>query len=187
MKKIISILLAIMMFPCIFPAVASENYVLALYKPVPYEDHTPLKIPAGSAAAQRFVAENSWDIFTVACPSFSNNIGSLTLSIYAWQGDYASTTASEKLASKRFVDFADNANLRLFLSVPLPAGEYLFVLDEPEEQVGVWQYFQGTYKGECYLGGEKIRGNFEARVLYVINEGPITVPDEYLTPPDSIH
>lgn len=167
----------------LFSTACAEDYVLSLYAPIPYEDHTPMVIKPGQVASQRFVAENDWDIFTVACPSFSNNYGSLTLSIYTWQSDYDTTVQVEPLVSKRFVDFADNANLRIFLEEPLAAGEYLFTLSDAEESVGVWQYFQGTYEGQCYVDGKPMRGNFEARVLYVLNAGPITVPDEYLTPP----
>ena len=180
MKKYLLLLVVVLLS---FSVACAESYVLALYEPVPYEDHTPMTIKPGQAASQRFTAEQPWDVFTVACPSFSNNEGSLTLSVYAWQGDYAATVKAEPLLSKRFVDFPDNANLRIFLDEPLPAGEYLFMLDDAVESVGVWQYFQGTYEGQCYLDGEPIRGNFEARVLYVLNEGPNTVPDEYLTPP----
>lgn len=80
---------------------------------------------------------------SASCPSYSDDLGSLTLKVYAWNTDYETTTAAEPLFSEQFVDFADNSNLISFFEEgQIGSGTFLIVLcdgDDPEGQgVGVW-------------------------------------------------
>jgi len=126
----------------------------------------PLPIDHDTWIGQHFHTEKPWDCFLVNCPSFHNNIGSVSVSIYSWKEDCAASIASSPLAQQRFVDFKDNAQLRIFLKKALPAGDYLAVLEDIQPDVGVWMH-EKAGQGQCYLNGKAYPGGFEARVLYV--------------------
>ncbi|MBE6708206.1 MAG: hypothetical protein E7578_03060 [Ruminococcaceae bacterium] len=82
------------------------------------------------------------------CPSYAENTGSLTFSVYKWAGDYESTIASMPIVSNRFVDYKDNATLIMDLSDTagngLAEGEYLWRVHEGSDPdgngVGIYFY-----------------------------------------------
>ncbi|MBQ1233765.1 MAG: hypothetical protein IIU63_06305 [Clostridia bacterium] len=78
----------------------------------------------------------------VQAPSYSDNIGNLTIKIFAWNTDYDTTVAAEPIYAQEFVDFADNSDLVCeFEEGQIPAGKYLILacdaVDEGEG-VGLW-------------------------------------------------
>ncbi len=87
---------------------------------------------------------------TAHCPSYAENTGSLTFSVYKWTGDYASTIAAMPIISNRYVDYKDNATLVLDLNDTsgkgLAEGEYLWRIHEGSDPdgngVGVYFYSQ---------------------------------------------
>ena len=76
------------------------------------------------------------------CPSYSDDIGSLTLKVFAWNTDFDTTVAAEPLYSEEFVDFADNSSLLSFFDEGLiGSGTFLILLCEGKDEgegVGVW-------------------------------------------------
>jgi len=85
------------------------------------------------------------------CPSFADNEGKITFSVYKWMGDYATTIAATPVTSIVFMDYEDNATLTFDLKDSagkgLVAGEYLWRMhdcyDDPEKTstgVGIWYY-----------------------------------------------
>lgn len=84
----------------------------------------------------------------VQAPSYSDNIGNLTIKIYAWNTDYATTVAAEPVYAEEFVDFADNSTLTCeFEEGQIGAGRYLIVAcdavdagaeTDSNKGVGVW-------------------------------------------------
>lgn len=82
------------------------------------------------------------------CPSYGENTGSLTFSVYKWNGDYATTIAAMPIVSERFVDYKDNATLMLDLcdtsGKGLAEGEYLWRIHEGADPdgngVGIYFY-----------------------------------------------
>ena len=70
----------------------------------------------------------------VQAPSYSDNIGNLTIKVFAWNTDYDTTVAAEPVYSQEFVDFADNSEL---VCDPVDEGG--------GEGVGLWM--GKTYKG----------------------------------------
>ncbi len=82
------------------------------------------------------------------CPSYADNTGSLTFSVYKWNGDYATTIAAMPVVSERFVDYKDNATLILDLrdasGKGLVEGEYLWRIHEGADPdgngVGIYFY-----------------------------------------------
>lgn len=105
----------------------------------------------------------------IGCPSWNDNKGTLTLSIYRWvegtgknekaelQDGYAKTVASEPILSQTFESFADNETLALYLDA-LGLGEggtYLAVLFNPdEEDLGVG-YQKSGFDARDYYGALK--------------------------------
>ena len=109
---------------------------------------TPISLmKSGSSVATHFVFQEGFlESITANCPSWSNDIGSLTMKIYKWDTDYDTTIAADPVISETFVDYPDNDTLSLDLSTDesrgLEAGEYLWFLGDGEDSsgsgVGVW-------------------------------------------------
>ncbi len=99
---------------------------------------------------------------TVSCPSYSNHIGSLRLSLFRWTDSYEKTLASEPLLRQTFKDFPDNSPLTLSISpeTPFSPGEYLFVLDQAVERVGVWTQSNHPGQAQCFFNGKPIPRGF---------------------------
>ncbi|MDD4772485.1 MAG: hypothetical protein PHZ09_02635 [Eubacteriales bacterium] len=119
-----------------------------------YEDdgggHNPYSLMAeGSSIGVHFKVEEGFlEDFSINCPSWSNDIGSLTMRVYKWDTDYASTVAASPVAEETFVDYVDNDWLIMYFdddgAKGLEAGEYLVTLgdgvDESGSGVGLWTY-----------------------------------------------
>ena len=80
---------------------------------------------------------------SVPAPSWGDNIGNLTVKIFAWNTDYDTTVAAEHVYAEEFVDFQDNGNLVCeFDEGEIPAGRYLILVcdgvDASGTGVGVW-------------------------------------------------
>ncbi len=103
---------------------------------------TPFDFNQAATRGQKF-SSAGFDALRVAAPSWGNNIGNLTLSLYVWDTNYAQTIAQVPLSQKTFVDYSDNAWLELETN-PQPQGEYLWVLSNPIEWVGVYAYQRQT-------------------------------------------
>ena len=80
---------------------------------------------------------------SVQAPSWGDNLGSLTIKVFTWNTDFATTVAAEPVYAEEFVDFQDNGNLVCeFEENQIPAGRYLLLVcdgvDESGTGVGVW-------------------------------------------------
>ncbi len=122
----------------------------------------------GDTAGMKFTAASSFSGIDATCPSWNNNIGDLTLSLYTWNTDYATSVAQTPLASQTFVDFNDNAFLNLEFD-SLPAGDYVWVLTNPREVVGVWKYQDETLGVVSYFNGSAVSGDYASQIKYVSN------------------
>jgi len=99
---------------------------------------TPFDFNQTATRGQKFTS-SGFDALRVSAPSWGNSVGNLTLSLYVWNTDYATTTAQAPIARKTFVDYADNAWLEL--EFPMQGqGQYLWELSDPTEWVGVYAY-----------------------------------------------
>lgn len=95
----------------------------------------------------RFYAAAPFDAVSVSCPSYSDNIGSLTFSLYRWDGNYIATRLAPAVAAETYVDFNDNATLTMSFD-ECGTGEYLLLLSGGTGGVGVWMFSRsesGTY------------------------------------------
>ncbi|WP_242875667.1 RHS repeat-associated core domain-containing protein [Anaerobium acetethylicum] len=128
--------------------------------------HSPVQIAGTGSAAEKLTAASTFSKVSVCCPSWNNNIGDLTLRLYRWDTSYSTTIAQTPVASKTFHDFTDNQWLELGFAPQAP-GEYLWVLDNPSETVGVWKHENSTNSNTAYVNGAAVSGDFESRIGYV--------------------
>ncbi len=134
-------------------------------KPIVMAYPESLQPVKGETAAMRFTAADSFSIIDVHCPSWSNNIGHLTLSLYRWNTNYAKTLLNPVLAKKIFENFPDNARLSLSFSNLAP-GAYLWVLHDAVETVGVWKYASSSGPSGSYFNNLAVTGNYVSRIFY---------------------
>ncbi len=68
----------------------------------------------------------------VGCPSWSNDIGELTVSLYAFDTDYATSVSKDPIVKHTFVDYQDNSYIGFEFTeaAPLKAGEYVIELSD---------------------------------------------------------
>ena len=146
-------------------------------------NRTPISLMAADASVAAHIAsEGIIESVSANCPSWSDNVGSLTMKFYAWNTDYETTLAGEALVAETFVDYEDNATLEMdltddFAEGGLPAGEYLWILcdgvDEGKSGVGIWAQgypdedpvIKGLYKnGKEYTSGASFEADFVIRI-----------------------
>jgi hypothetical protein len=120
---------------------------------------------SGSAAALRFTAASPFYAINASCPSWGNNIGDITLSLFKWNTNYAQSVSAPPLASKTFVNYSDNEKIRLTFNQQ-GAGEYIWVLSNGTEQVGVWKWTDSTDPVISFYGGNQVAGNYESEIAY---------------------
>ncbi|MDO4575238.1 MAG: hypothetical protein Q4D98_08495 [Planctomycetia bacterium] len=121
--------------------------------------HQDEGIATGETAAEYFQTPLAWDALSVHCPSYANDVGNLTLSLYRWKGSYADTVAEKPFAEKEFVDFRDNAHLKLDVETQ-PAGGYLWVLSHPVERVGVWKFPEAFSNTVSFKNGQRVAHSY---------------------------
>ncbi len=131
--------------------------------------HTPVQLSGTNSAAEKFKATDLFDKISVNCPSWSNNIGNLTLSLYKWNTDYNTTISASPVVKKEFVNFTDNQWLEISFATQT-SGEYLWVLNNPTETVGVYKYENSTNSNTAYLNGAVTSGDYISKISYKTDE-----------------
>jgi len=134
-------------------------------------DQNPVQLKEGGDIAQYLMVDAPWSEVHLNCPSWSNNVGSMTFRLYVWQGDYESTVKSQPIAEEKYVDYNDNAWLiHKANGGAYDAGEYLWVLSEPVENVGIWKATYESFETEIlqvsYVGGEEKGGCYVVAIVY---------------------
>ena len=133
----------------------------------PAAEKEALAVNKGEKTGYRFIANAPFDRLDVCCPSWSNNIGTLRFSLYRWTDNFDVSIAAEALATELYVDFADNATL-YFSFDEQPAGEYVLLLHDAEEAVGVWNFLSDVSGGFVYKDGLESQGEFQASIHYTM-------------------
>jgi hypothetical protein len=161
-------------------ALASLNELyIDLYQPQLYQDlwfmwngkplvmaYPESLVPqTGGDAALKFTAASPFYAVNATCPSWGNNVGNITYKLFKWNTNYAQSVAGTPIAVKTFVNFNDNEKLRLTFDQQ-PAGEYLWVLSNGTEQVGVWKWTDSNDAVTSYFSGIKVTGNYESEISY---------------------
>ena len=129
--------------------------------------------------AMQFVTTADALMVSTNVPSYSNNTGSVTVALFAFDTDYDTSLLASPMAEHTFVDFRDGADLafRFGEENPLPAGEYLLVLYDMQDPtptanggsgtgIGMWRYT--PHEGQrTYLNGSFVADmSFSVRVAY---------------------
>jgi hypothetical protein len=115
-------------------------------------------------AGLKFKADSSF--IGVNASSWGNNIGNLTLTLYKWKTDYAATVNGTPIADSTFINFNDNARLRLNFK-PQPSGEYYWELSNAVEVVGIWKWNNIKDSVTNYFNGKVVTdGNYESKIYY---------------------
>ena len=119
----------------------------------------------GGTAGLKFTATSPFYAINATCPSWSNNVGNLTFSLYKWNTNYAQSIATSPLAVKTFINFNDNEKIKLTFDQQ-KAGEYLWVISNGTEQVGVWKWTDSTDPVISYYSGNTVTGSYESEISY---------------------
>ena len=123
-------------------------------------------------------------------PSYSNNTGSVTMALFAFDTDYDTSLLSAPLAEHTFVDFEDSATLAFLYDEadPLPAGEYLLVLYDMKDptptanggtDTGIGMWIHAAFEGQrAYLNGSYLADvTYSLSVVYASTpETPYGIP-----------
>jgi len=116
--------------------------------------------------AGQFFATTDFTFIQTCCPTYGDAIGNMTLSIYNWNVNYETTISGKVLKSHEFVNFKDNEWLQLTFDAALPAGEYLWVLSNPSDVVGIWSTMEGPANLKCYKSGELVDTFHDLKIQY---------------------
>lgn len=120
-------------------------------------------------AALKFTATTPFYGIIAACPSWSDNIGNLTFTLYKWNTDYATTIAGTPLKTATFVNYVDNSFLPLSFTTPQATGTYMWLLSEGTQTVGVWKATNGTAitpNAQSYFQGLAVTGIYQTYIAY---------------------
>ena len=151
--------------------------------------------------AYRAIVNGEFTGFGMAMPTWTKNDSACTLALYKWEGDHDTSLAAQPIASIRIDPMSDNATNTLTFD-PQPAGEYLFVVQDPRSEVGVWTNKDTTNnKGYVYLDGKETNAEPELKINFTSApaepfgqcepmktpiDGNHTSPDEYVIPDNSL-
>jgi len=117
------------------------------------------------SAAMKFAATSPFYAINTSCPSWGNSIGNITLTLYQWNTSYAQSISGIPIATKTFLNFADND--KNILTFPQQgSGEYIWVLSNGTEQVGVWKWTDSSDPVTSYYSGVQVSGSYESEISY---------------------
>ena len=147
------------------PKLYQDLWFLWKGKPIIMAYPDMLQAKPGDTASLKFTADSSFQAIDVHCPSWSNNVGNLTLTLYKWRDNFKTTIAGAALARKTFENFNDNARLSLDFE-PQQPGDYLWQLSDATEVVGVWKNTSGSYPVVSFFNGTPVSGNYECGIFH---------------------
>lgn len=140
--------------------------------------NTPYQL-GQSVFAQSFELRQECVSIGIYCPSWSSSTESMTLTLYKWDTDYATTLASTPVNSRHFTNYGDNSWLQIFAdkaadgSTKIPAGKYMWTLTEGTVNAGIWKATSSESPNSAvsYVDGTEIEGQFCSRVYYTLASG----------------
>ena len=119
-----------------------------------------MEMTPGLVVGQRFTVDGKLSSISTWCPSFNDSLGSITLSLYKWNGSYTKTISGKPIVQETFVDFKDNG--RITIQIPgKPSGELFFTASDPVQRVGVWTNPASNVVSKddlLYVNGEVTQG-----------------------------
>lgn len=142
------------------------------------EARSPVMLKENDELACYFKIKSPIIGIAVEAPSYSNNIGDMTLSVYRWKGNLDDSLSDPELASETFENFTDNSSLSFY--VKLKPGAYVWVADRPREKVGLWKSPEKPAGTKAFQNGEPVSdGCWLFSYLFPADTPFIGTPGEY--------
>ncbi len=117
-------------------------------------------IGAVGSISQRITVSGSIGTIGMYMPSNSNNIGTVTVTVYKWSSTYANTLRTTPIATRTFVDQPDNKFCTV--SIGNNTGDILIHLTGGSDGVGVWVTNSGSVASgvsqTTYQNGAEVSG-----------------------------
>lgn len=131
-------------------------------------DHEPVSADGvGISIAMYFTTDMTLYSISFECPSWSDDIGQMTLDIYRWDTDYEMTIEGTPLVTETelFTDYVDNDTIEVELPegefVP---GEYLYTFRDGRDGVGMWKSIESVEGIQCYYKGNMVSGVYKTHL-----------------------
>ncbi len=177
MKKIITLLVAIVMLFGSMTAMAGDivrcqlpgQGLAQIDIAVRAAGHKGHQVDSTNTVAQYFdIGTSELLSVSLCCPSFSDNVGSMDISVFKWAGSVEETVKTKAIATKTFVDFADSE----VLVVDVPAGhsgEFMIYAHNGTQKVGVWLELRSNYAQKTFINGVQAEGSTSLRSSIKVN------------------
>lgn len=122
-------------------------------------DNRPYAMTVSDIVGTHFSIAGDATFVGVACPSWSDNIGDITVALYPFNKDYETSVSKDPIIKHEFLSYGDNNFLGFEFaeSDPLKAGEYVLELTDAIDEggTGVCVWAQQAYAGQrFYEDGE---------------------------------
>jgi len=132
----------------------------------------------GDTAGLKFSPTAAFTSIGPLCPSWGDNEGNLTLKLFKWDTDYATTIATAPIAEETFVNFADNSALWMSFNEQQP-GDYLWQLSDAIQTVGVWKWTDAPEEVTSYFNGQEVEGKYAFRIIDASGDHQFTNGSEW--------
>ncbi|MDR3267607.1 MAG: hypothetical protein LBT83_00885 [Tannerella sp.] len=120
---------------------------------------------SGKSCGMKFTVDREFASVMVESPTWSTANASLSLSIYEWNTNYATTISSTPVATKRFENYPDNSLLTVSGDAKIPAGTYLWLAHDGANTTGVW-VGDAVANTEAFWDGQAESKSYESYVSY---------------------
>ncbi len=120
-----------------------------------------VRLNSGDVYAYRAIVQAPFSALSIQLATGgAGRTGSCTIAVYRWDRDYSTTVAGTPLASRHIDSLQDNSWNEVTTSDTLAAGEYLFCVLDPVDNVLVWTDTPATpSKGFVYRDGAETAGD----------------------------
>jgi hypothetical protein len=139
-------------------------------------NHTAVTVVASGTVAQKITSPCDFYSIDVCCPTWGKaGSESVTMSVYKWDTDYATTIKGTPLYQHRYEKFNDNQWLSVYYNddaeydptISFPAGTYLWVLSNGTSSAGVWYYTNpSSLSSTSYKGTSTVSYSYQAKITY---------------------
>ncbi len=170
MKKNLSkvaVLLAALMVLSVMPAMAIvRTPIIDWAKFGNDNNHTAYKVDWTNTASQYFKTDKKLTAIGFSLPSYNDNKGTITVRLFKWAGDHATTIKTSAVNTYTFKDWVDNATVEMNVTGVEGGGEYLLHFSGGYNEVGVWVGASEYPDQKTFINGEEIEGAITSYIKY---------------------
>ena len=160
-RKILSLVLALLLLTGLCTVVSAGEVEKQFASS--YNGHAPISLTNTSVGHYFEIKEGFLKSYSAVCPSYSDNVGSVTITMYKWAGSYGETLKGTPIAQETYVNFNDNAKLSISpKGGGKHFGKFLVTFTNPVQQVGVWKISKNLneeFNSAVYINGVENKGN----------------------------